>query len=744
MSTQFALATAAQLRADLSLPEGKNSRVRKAALRATVNNMTLNNSEMLKLFPEVIRCMHSSDPGTKRLCFLYLETYVKSRPQHQHECLSQLTREVTNTDSPPAIRGAALRTLSSVSTKAFASEAMRLIPNALGSDDAYLRKTACYAVAKAWAVVPNEVEHSELIPKLNQMLVRENSPIAITAAVQSLLSITDQTPRLQFVVDAGVARRLVGFLRDCSDFSHVAILSAVSRFVPESAAEADGLIQRILPGLRHSNTAVAMGSARVLLMLAHYGSEQFHESVPQQVITRLLPQLNRPPELEYAVLRNIYLLLQTIDTGILAKTDIPPATFFFRASDKPYIRATKIDILVQLCTQRTAPAIVDELGEFFQLKSDLTSRRRAILALGKLGIRFESVVDACVNKLASVVREEPDTVTALVDISRRYPSNAQLLHYIYRCATKVSPPQAEESRRAYFWIMASAGDSEIANATQFFATALQNFTNECPAVQAVILTNCVTLFLRSPDQTKNRLVPNVFELATQNTLDPDVRDRAFIYWRLLQASPQRAAGVINQHLPPIAAQVSNLDENQLEDLELSLGFISSLYLKPGDQLFRQASSRQLGASPALRPRARNAAVASVVPAPDVADTSDHPFATPKLTSPGQTFETPTSQSSTQKMTSVSPSMSPAAQRFPSPTHATLAAQPSGSSSVHQPQHLLYQNTADSHGSLLDSFTMKPPAPRSRGFGDVTPVEELNELNLETTPSGEQSVRLIDI
>jgi vesicle coat complex subunit len=36
------------------------------------------------------------------------------------------------------------------------------------------------------------------------------------------------------------------------------------------------------------------------------------------------------------------------------------------------------------------------------------------------------------------------------------------------------------------------------------------------------------------------LVQRVLNMATQNSENPDIRDRAYVYWRLLSSSPQAA------------------------------------------------------------------------------------------------------------------------------------------------------------------------------------------------------------
>lgn len=58
-------------------------------------------------------------------------------------------------------------------------------------------------------------------------------------------------------------------------------------------------------------------------------------------------------------------------------------------------------------------------------------------------------------------------------------------------------------------------------------------------VQLQILTAIVKLFLQKPQGTQE-LVQRALSLATQDSDNPDLRDRGYIYWRLLSTDPAAA------------------------------------------------------------------------------------------------------------------------------------------------------------------------------------------------------------
>ena len=65
------------------------------------------------------------------------------------------------------------------------------------------------------------------------------------------------------------------------------------------------------------------------------------------------------------------------------------------------------------------------------------------------------------------------------------------------------------------------------------------FQDENTQVQLQLMTAIVKLFLKKPNETQE-LVQTVLSLATQDSDNPDLRDRGYIYWRLLSTDPAAA------------------------------------------------------------------------------------------------------------------------------------------------------------------------------------------------------------
>ena len=106
--------------------------------------------------------------------------------------------------------------------------------------------------------------------------------------------------------------------------------------------------------------------------------------------------------------------------------------------------------------------------------------------------------------------------------------------------------------------------------------------------QLQILTAVVKFFLKKPDQPQaQNLVQKIFQAATAENDNPDVRDRAYVYWRLLSSNPQIAQNVVLSDKPPITTTIQSLPPALLERLLVELSTLASVYHKPPESFIGQ-------------------------------------------------------------------------------------------------------------------------------------------------------------
>lgn len=137
-----------------------------------------------------------------------------------------------------------------------------------------------------------------------------------------------------------------------------------------------------------------------------------------------------------------------------------------------------------------------------------------------------------------------------------------------------------EAKASLVWILGEYAE-KIDNSEDLLATFLDGFVDEPYQVQFQTLVAIVKLFLKKPDGAAQGVVQRVLELATKEADNPDLRDRAFIYWRLLSSSDSNAGrAVVLAQRPPISIPLTSVSPALLDELIADLSSLASAYHKP--------------------------------------------------------------------------------------------------------------------------------------------------------------------
>lgn len=86
------------------------------------------------------------------------------------------------------------------------------------------------------------------------------------------------------------------------------------------------------------------------------------------------------------------------------------------------------------------------------------------------------------------------------------------------------------------------------------------------------------LFIRKPETAKD-LVTKTLKVATEEVDNPDLRDRGFMYWRLLAVNPAAAKDIVLSEKPPISTETDRMDRGALDQLLLYTSTLGSIYHK---------------------------------------------------------------------------------------------------------------------------------------------------------------------
>lgn len=375
------------------------------------------------------------------------------------------------------------------------------------------------------------------------------------------------------------------------------ILEALMNFVPQDSQQASLLAERIAPRLSHTNSAVVLGCIRLILYLMNYiADEKLITSLSNKLSPPLVTLLSKGHEIQYLALRNALLILQRRPD--ILRNDI--RVFFCKYNDPIYVKVTKLELIFMLATQDNINEVLTELREY-ATEIDVHFVRKSVRAIGKLAIKIEPAARLCINALLELVATKvsyivQEATVVIRNIFRKYPNQYESI--IGTLCENLDSLDEPEAKAAMIWIIGQYAD-RIDNSDELLDDFLYTFADETHEVQLALLTATVKLFIQRPKKGQD-LVPKVLKWATEDTDNPDLRDRGYMYWRLLSSDPAAAKNIVMGEKPPITAESEKLDPLTLQEMCLVVGSLATIYLKPIKTVFRTARPRIIQESPALQ------------------------------------------------------------------------------------------------------------------------------------------------
>ncbi|KXN82076.1 AP-1 complex subunit beta [Leucoagaricus sp. SymC.cos] len=607
-----------ELRAELQAAEAKDKKFvkRKTVLKRIVANITMGN-DMSPLFHDVVQCLGTPLLEIKKMVYLYLISYGRSKPNQIHLVIPYFLQAITQdvNDRNPLIRALAIRTMSYIPIPVVTEALTENLRHCLKDRDAYVRKTAAICVAKLYAADPRKAEKGGFVEMLRDLMLDSNATV-VANAVAALSEIGDRQDGVIFRLNLATANKLLHALEESSEWGQIYILDSLLRYVPERHADAEQMAERIIIQLQHANSAVVLTTIKALLYLMNYmENRKLIELCCRKMGPPLVTLLSSGPEVQYVALRNILLIIQR--RPAVLKNDVK--VFFCKYNDPIYVKLAKLEIMYRLARAENANEVLAELQEY-ATEVDIDFVRKAVRSIGRLAIKVEPAADKCIEALLNLIETKvsyvvQEAIIVIKDIFRRYPGKYEGV--IPTLCAHLDSIDEPESKAAMVWILGQYAN-RIDNADEFLDVLLDGFLNEAVEVQLALLTAAVKLFIyKSGSESAKEIVHKVLKWATEDVDNPDLRDRGFMYWRMLAINPSVAGEIVLAEKPPITTDSDRMDRGALDQLLLHTGTIGSIYHKNPETFIRNAVGKALVDSPALNPNSR--AVLVALPRPQLPD-----------------------------------------------------------------------------------------------------------------------------
>ncbi|GAA6028293.1 hypothetical protein JCM8097_006960 [Rhodosporidiobolus ruineniae] len=587
-----------ELRAELQADKkDKNFTRRKTVLKRVVASMTMG-QDMSPLYPDVLACLSIQVLEIKKMVYLFLINYARVKPEMVKHALPGLLADAN--DKNALIRALAIRTMSYIPVPEVLRALLEPLHHSLKDRDPYVRKTAAICVAKTYMHDRRLVEKEGFVNGLRDLLMDSN-PTVIANAVAALTEISERSDNIHLRLNADIARRLVRAMGEASEWGQTYILESLMHYVPDEQEDAELLAEQISIRLQHSNSAVVLATVKVILYLMNYmGSRQVVEDMCRKLSPPLVTLLSSGYEVQYVALRNIHLIIQRRPSVLRNEVKV----FFCKYNDPIYVKLAKLEIIYRLAGERNVEQVLAELKEYAS-EVDVEFVRKSVRTIGRLAIKIPPAADLCISVLLQLVKTKvsyvvQEAIVVIKDIFRRYPNQYEGI--IGTLCENLDALDTPDAKAAMIWIVGQYAD-RIENSDELLEDFLFTFLEEPVEVQLALLTATVKLFIKRPTAGQD-LVPKVLKWATEEVDNPDLRDRGYIYWRLLSTDPAAAESIVLSSKPEISTESEALDRGLLDRLLLHTGTLASIYAKEAHTFVRGAKPRFLHDSPALNHEAK--------------------------------------------------------------------------------------------------------------------------------------------
>ena len=561
----------------------------KSAIKKIISAMTIGR-DVSKLFPNVVKCIITPDLELKKLVYLYIINYARVKPLETLLAVNALKRDASDFNANPLTRAIAVRTMGCLGVEEIMQFLCDPLKDALNDKDPYVRKTGALCVAKIYDINSQLAEDQfGFVEKIQGMLEEETNAMVLANCISALIEISTTKGKDILNINWSKCRHLMSALHENNEWTQIYLLEGISRYSPSKQDEINEMIERIIPCVSHSNAGVVLSVIKILIKLLDLvENPETIRSVCKKITPSLVTLLSSEPEIQYVALKNINILIQK--RPIIFEKDIK--IFFSSFTEPLYNKLEKLEIIYKLVSMNNIDIVLNELKEYAS-DVDIQFVRRSVKLIGQCAIKLEKAAQRCVETLVELVKTQvsfviQEAIIGLRDIFRRYPNTFEgAMTIINENLRTLDDPEA---KAALIWIIGEYSD-RIEGAENQLIKFIDNLKEEPYIIQINILDSATKTFLKCQSEESYNILNQVFDFCTKECENPDVRDRGYMYYRLMTIDPQLASKIIVNDKPKINEDASGFDDNLLAILMDNLGTMATIYEKPPELFVKKTKEK---------------------------------------------------------------------------------------------------------------------------------------------------------
>ena len=199
---------------------------RKEAVKQVIAMMTIG-KDVSSLFPHMVKCMETQSIELKKLVYLYIINYAKTKPDLMIMAVNSFQKDAREKMSP-LMRALAVRTMGCIRIERITELFCESLKDCLADNDPYVKKTACMAVAKLYQTSQRLVKEHMFVKSLQGLLLDGNAIVVGNACV-ALLEISKASDKSYLPFHKGqYLNKVLAALNDSNEWGQIYILEAIS------------------------------------------------------------------------------------------------------------------------------------------------------------------------------------------------------------------------------------------------------------------------------------------------------------------------------------------------------------------------------------------------------------------------------------------------------------------------------------------------------------------------------------
>ena len=218
--------------------------------------------------------------------------------------------------------------------------------------------------------------------------------------------------------------------------------------------------------------------------------------------------------------------------------------------------------------------------------------QKSIKYIGYIGYKFESSLDLCVNCISKIIDNKnedaiPECLIVSRDLMRKYQGTA--LNLIEKINIELINNLTDTNAKCASLFIIGEFCEQIPTSTEIISIFVNSFCNVeiNSKLKLQILNAAVKNFLTKPDESEE-LVKICLQKGAEESENPDVRDRAYIFWRLLELDPDIAKQMVCGEKSMFKfIEADELDVDTIDDMINNMTNVSACYFKKDKDMINE-------------------------------------------------------------------------------------------------------------------------------------------------------------